>query len=87
MPDITMCRGDECPRKQSCYRYTAKASDYQSFFMTPPVKDGECDHYWEDEPKELMRISGSKVYIDGNLVPEDVIANIYNQLKDMKDGK
>lgn len=87
MPDITMCRGDGCPKKQSCYRYTAKASDYQSFFMTPPVKDGECDHYWEDEPKELMRISGSKVYIDGNLVPKDVIANIYNQLIDIKDGK
>ena len=47
MPDITMCSGEECSEKQSCYRFTAKASDYQSYFMTPPVKDGQCDHYWE----------------------------------------
>ena len=49
MPDITMCSGIGCPKKQSCYRHTAKASDYQSFFMTPPIKDGECDHYWDNE--------------------------------------
>jgi hypothetical protein len=40
-----------------------------------------------DKSKERMRISGSKVYIDGELVPEDMIAIIFNQLKDMKDGK
>ena len=87
MLDIAKCTGGDCPKKQSCYRYTAKADEYQSFFMTPPNKDGQCDHYWENEPKELMRISGSKVYVDGELVPEDMIAIIFNQLKDMKDGK
>lgn len=54
MPDITKCSGDECPKKQSCYRYTAKASDYQSFFMTPPIKDGECDHYWGEQSQSIM---------------------------------
>ena len=49
MPDITKCSGEDCPKKQSCYRYTAKASDYQSYFMTPPIKDGQCDHYWDNE--------------------------------------
>lgn len=87
MPDITKCSGEGCPKSQSCYRYTAEADDYQSFFVTPPIKDKECDHYWKDEPKELMRISGSKIYIDGELVPEDMIAMILYQLMEKKDGK
>ena len=47
--DICKCTGIGCPKKQSCYRYTAEASDYQSFFMTPPIKDNECTYYWDDE--------------------------------------
>jgi hypothetical protein len=50
MPDISMCTGKECPKKQMCYRHTAKASDYQSFFMNPPIKkDGTCDYFWDNE--------------------------------------
>jgi hypothetical protein len=49
MPDIAMCSGDGCPFKEKCYRFTAKPSDYQSYFSDPPIKDGECDHYWDDE--------------------------------------
>lgn len=47
MPDITMCHGDRCPRKESCYRHTAEPTPLrQSFFAVPPVKpDGSCDHY------------------------------------------
>ena len=48
MPDITMCKGEGCPLKETCYRFTAEADEYrQSYFVTPPVKDGECNHYWE----------------------------------------
>jgi len=46
MPDITMCPGTGCPHKEKCYRFTAKPSDYQSYFMTPPIKEGKCDMYW-----------------------------------------
>lgn len=46
-PDITMCNGDNCPVKKKCYRYTAKPSEYQSYFVESPIKDGKCDHYWE----------------------------------------
>jgi hypothetical protein len=46
MPDITMCLGTNCPHKETCYRFTAKPSDYQSYFMTPPIKEGKCDMYW-----------------------------------------
>ena len=48
--DITMCSGEGCLDKQNCYRFTAEASEYQSIFMNPPVKeDGTCDHYWDNQ--------------------------------------
>lgn len=41
MADITMCEGDGCPRKESCYRFTAPMNEFrQSFFMTVPLVDG-----------------------------------------------
>jgi hypothetical protein len=51
MPDITMCSGIECPLKETCYRYLAKPSFYQSYFFTAPYdKEYEsCGHYWEDK--------------------------------------
>lgn len=50
MPDISMCSGEGCPQKNKCHRHTAKASDYQSYFMTSPIKDDQtCDYYWDNE--------------------------------------
>jgi hypothetical protein len=50
MPDIAKCSGEGCLDKHNCYRHTAKASDYQSYFMTPPIKDdGTCEYYWDNE--------------------------------------
>ena len=50
MPDITMCKGTNCPLKEKCYRYTAKPNKYwQSWFYEAPVKNGKCDHFWEDK--------------------------------------
>jgi hypothetical protein len=50
MPDITMCNGEGCPAKESCYRFTAKPSSFmQSYFLEPPIKDGKCDEYWGDD--------------------------------------
>jgi hypothetical protein len=46
MPDITMCEGTGCPVKDECYRFTANPSDYQSYFVDPPIKDGKCEMYW-----------------------------------------
>jgi hypothetical protein len=47
MPDITMCTGENCPLKETCYRYTADESyEHQSWFMKPPYKDSECEYYW-----------------------------------------
>jgi hypothetical protein len=39
MPDITMCKGRDCPLKNNCYRYTATPDELaQSYFSGPPVK-------------------------------------------------
>jgi hypothetical protein len=48
MPDISMCRGDGCPRKRECYRCRAVPSQRQSYFVTPPVRaDGSCGSFLE----------------------------------------
>lgn len=54
MAEITMCSGLECPKKETCHRFNAKASEYrQSFFVTPPYdkEKDKCNHYWRDEDK------------------------------------
>ena len=44
MADITMCSGTNCPLKETCYRYKATPSSWQSYFSEPPFKDGECEY-------------------------------------------
>ena len=47
MADITMCSGDGCTIKESCYRFKALVNEFrQSFFMEVPGKDETCDYYW-----------------------------------------
>lgn len=46
MPDITMCPGGSCPDKERCYRFIAEPNPFrQSYFMSPPRKDGECNYF------------------------------------------
>lgn len=51
MPDISMCKGTDCPLKETCYRYTAEPSEFmQSYFTISPIKnDRTCDYYWKIE--------------------------------------
>ena len=55
MPDISMCEGGMCPIKETCYRFTADPSDYQSYLGNPPFKEvdednnSKCEYYWERE--------------------------------------
>jgi hypothetical protein len=54
-PDITMCPGTNCPYKETCYRFTAKPSEYwQSYFTEPPIKDGKCDMYWGENAEAVF---------------------------------
>lgn len=53
-PDITMCKGTGCPAKESCYRFTAKPSEFmQSYFVESPYKDGKCDYYWGENAEAI----------------------------------
>ena len=48
MPDVTMCSGQGCPTKDTCFRYIAEPNKFrQSYFLGSPRKDNTCDHYWE----------------------------------------
>ena len=52
MADISMCNAEECPKKDTCYRYNAPANPYwQSYIMWEKDKDftRECEYYWEME--------------------------------------
>ena len=53
MSDITMCKGQDCLLRESCYRYTAPANPYrQSYFLTGPLDEiGDCKE-WVDNGKE-----------------------------------
>ena len=52
MPDITMCKGTDCPLKDNCYRHNAKPSEFrQSYFVNAPLivehdKSISCDYFW-----------------------------------------
>lgn len=51
MADITMCKGDGCPKRDGCYRHTATANEYyQSFFVSPPFiqETKECQDFWDN---------------------------------------
>jgi len=54
MPDISMCSGQDCPLKETCYRFTAKPNELrQSYFSNPPynLKTKSCNHYYEKRNK------------------------------------
>ena len=54
MADISMCREDECPRREACWRYLAPPDKWQSY-IKPEWGDHGCDLYWplDDVLKEL----------------------------------
>ncbi len=55
MPDMSMCKGTDCPLKDTCYRYKAIASEFrQSYFFDLPYNKEEekCDYYW---PTKIMK--------------------------------
>jgi len=50
MPDISMCSGKYCLKKDSCYRHQAEPNVLrQSWFGSPPFdkKTGECNYFME----------------------------------------
>ena len=52
MADITMCLGQMCAKKETCYRFTATPNEHrQSYFVAPPISmlTGECEMFIEDK--------------------------------------
>lgn len=45
MPDITMCKGEGCEARVTCYRFTATPSMRQSYFMKNPSDNNGCEYY------------------------------------------
>lgn len=71
MPDITMCRGDGCILKNSCYRNSAKPGTYQSYFASSPHNgekgdDFECAYFWYNSPGDSDE---AKALIKKHLAP------------------
>jgi hypothetical protein len=59
--DITKCKGDYCPIRDKCKRYTLKPSISQSYLVTSPFLfndgGGSCDMFWgEGSDAQLKQI-------------------------------
>jgi hypothetical protein len=61
MSDITMCKGTNCPLKEKCFRFTAKADEYQSYFNESPLKDDKCDMYWGEKSEKIHAVKHTAV--------------------------
>jgi hypothetical protein len=58
MADITMCQNEDCPVKDTCFRYLATPSQYQSFYVFDKDTKEPCDWYWEcTDDKELEQFN------------------------------
>lgn len=57
MPDITMCKGTDCPLKERCFRYKATPSYFQSWFVDIPFDKqlNNCNQYWEVISKSKIK--------------------------------
>jgi len=59
MPDICMCsartqNNKVCPYCYTCYRFKAKPSERQSWFVYGPYdhKTQSCEYYWKNKDGE-----------------------------------
>lgn len=43
MVDMCKCKGEGCPLKEMCYRYTATADPYWQYWLDYPPYDKETD--------------------------------------------
>ena len=64
MEKIVMCSGDNCPMKESCYRYKATPLKDQMYLYEPPIKNGICEFFWGEQAtsiwNQLKDIVGNK---------------------------
>jgi len=51
MADTTMCQNSTCPSRDSCYRYKATPSIWQSYGPFVYDENGSCAYYIEIKEK------------------------------------
>lgn len=65
MPDISLCRNEQCPKKKYCYRFNATPEPmYQSYADFKPDDKGNCDGFQKMEsqkPKALRVTKARKI--------------------------
>jgi hypothetical protein len=64
MPDISMCSGEGCPIKDTCYRFTATPTDpWQAYFGGVPYshEDALCVEHWPDVYAQAKKAQARKV--------------------------
>jgi hypothetical protein len=58
MADISKCTGVNCPAREACYRYTAEASEYQSYLIGEPfiIENGifSCEMLWSKNTTAVL---------------------------------
>jgi hypothetical protein len=55
MPDIAMCSGEACPRRNECYRARAVPSEFlQTYFKAPPAKPEGCTYFLRIRPGDQL---------------------------------
>ena len=90
MAKITMCKGDDCPKKESCFRYTTSPDHPQSWFAWPPIRDKEdCGYYWPlDSPelseKEHLILAANPMLSDASFEEE---CALWNELQKEADDR
>ena len=52
MADICKCYNKECPLKESCFRFLAEDSHYQTY---AEFKHENCEDYWHVKDKEELK--------------------------------
>lgn len=62
MPDFSLCRQHECPKRNDCARYLGVAGRYQSY-IAPRWDENGCNLFWDtkwDVPFKLMKDRGKE---------------------------
>lgn len=62
MPDITKCRGEDCPLKDYCYRFTAEPDEYQDYLTESPIEGGKCHMFMRESAYKALEavVKGAK---------------------------
>ncbi len=55
MADISMCDGEDCSKKSTCYRYLAKPNPYRQSYISPDPRGETCEAYWKVESNSQLK--------------------------------